>query len=247
MNTALTLKWTRSRGQNHNKMKTVGIIGGMGPEATLDFITRIRRKSAVHKEQDHIHLLVDDNPKINDRNKAILGKGPSAGPEIATMAVRLERAGADFLVMPCNTAHAFSSYVTGSIHVPFVSIITETCNALSPLEVSKVGLLLADGCRAAGLYQEALRQRGIQVVLLDEEHQTELMALIYRIKEGDRNSDVAKSMRRLALLLQEEGAEALVAACTEIPLVLRSEDLDIPLVSSTDVLAQRTVELASDE
>ena len=87
-------------------MKTVGIIGGMGPAATIDFVQRLRRLTPARVDQDHLRLLIDDNPTLPNRNAALAGLGPSPGLQIAGMARGLERAGADFIVMPCNTAHA---------------------------------------------------------------------------------------------------------------------------------------------
>jgi aspartate racemase len=117
-----------------------------------------------------------------------------------------------------------------------------TVDACGDAEV--VGVLATDGCLASGVFQEALAERGRRVILPDEAETAALMRLITRIKAGDAGADVAAGMRVLAEALVASGAEVVIAGCTEIPLVLRADMLDVPLVSSTDALARATVAIA---
>ncbi|HUO02863.1 MAG TPA: amino acid racemase, partial [Rhizomicrobium sp.] len=137
--------------------KNVGIIGGMGPAATVDLMARIIRLSPVRSDQDGIRMLVDNNPHVPDRNKAIAGTGPSPAPVLAAMARGLEAQGAEFLVMACNTAHAFEQSIREAVRIPFLSIIQETIDAarMSSSPPRRVALLAAAGCLDAGLYQKA--------------------------------------------------------------------------------------------
>ena len=105
--------------------KIAGILGGMGPEATVDFIKKVIDKTNAKIDQDHIQMLIDHNPKVPNRHAAINGEGENIGPHLAKMALGLERAGADFLVMVCNTAHAFQADIQASVTIPFVSIVDE--------------------------------------------------------------------------------------------------------------------------
>jgi aspartate racemase len=228
------------------KRKTVGVLGGMGPDATVDFMTKVIAMTPADKDQDHIHMLVDHNPAVPNRQVAILGDGEDPGPALAAMAMRLEKAGADFLVIPCNTAYVFEQSITDAVGIPLISIIDETIAAL-PKKCSVAGLLATDGCLRAGVYQRALKSRGIGAVELAGDDMQELMNLVYAIKAGDTGAAIADTMRALAEVLVVRGADAIVAGCTEIPLVLDNSMLDVPLISSTDVLAQRTVQLAIPE
>ena len=226
--------------------KVVGVLGGMGPDATVDFMTKVIALTPADKDQDHIHMLVDHNPTVPNRQDAILGDGEDPGPAMAAMARRLEDAGAEFLVMPCNTAYVFEQSIIDAVSIPLVSIIEETILAL-PDDCSKVGLLATDGCLKARVYQDAMEKKGIEPIEPDGDDMQELMGLIYAIKAGDTGAAVSDTMRALAEELVKRGAGAIVAGCTEIPLVLEDSMLKVPLISSTDVLAAKTVELAIPE
>jgi aspartate racemase len=226
--------------------KVVGVLGGMGPEATVDFMTKVIALTPADKDQDHIRMIIDHNPTIPSRQDAILADGEDPGPELAAMARRLEAAGADFLVIPCNTAYAFRQSVIEAVDIPLVSIINETVAAL-PDDCSAVGLLATEGCLRAGVYQAAISQIGVEGVEPTRDELQELMQSVYAIKAGDTGEAVAAPLRKLANALVDRGANAVIVGCTEIPLVLSKEDLDVPLLSSTDILAERTVQLALSE
>lgn len=225
---------------------TVGVLGGLGPEATLDFFAKVLALTAARTDQEHLHLLIDDNPKVPNRNLAIAGTGPSAGPALVAMARRLEMAGADFLVMACNTAHYYEPDIRAAVAIPFVSIIEETCAALAVRVpgARQLGVLAAGGCRQAGLYDRALRARGIEPVVPDEAEQARFMECMYAIKGGDRGPAIKAGVAELGQRLIARGAEAVIAACTEVPLVLVDGDLTCPLVDSTAILAEATVAYA---
>lgn len=226
--------------------KVVGVLGGMGPEATVDFMAKVIALTPGERDQDHLHMLVDHNPAVPNRQEAILGGGEDPGPAMAAMAKRLEAAGADFLVIPCNTAYVFERSIRNVVGIPLVSIIDETIAAL-PGDCAAVGLLATDGCLRAGVYQRGLEERGLQAIEPTDADMQQLMRTVYAIKAGDTGPDVAKSMCRLANALVEAGAGAVIAGCTEIPLVLDETMLDVPLLASTDILAARTVQLATEE
>lgn len=219
------------------------MLGGMGPDATVDFMAKVIAATPASKDQDHVRLLVDQNPKVPSRQAAQASEGEDPGPAMAAMAKGLESAGADFLVMPCNTAHAFADQVQNAVSIPLVSIIDVTVDACR--EYGEIGVLTTRGCLDAGLYQAALAAAGLDVVLQDEAEIAELMRLVTAIKAGDQGEDVARDMRSLAVALVDRGAKAVIAACTEIPLVLTPDMLDVPLVSSTDILAETTVAIAT--
>ena len=215
----------------------------MGPDTTVDFMAKVIAATPAARDQDHARLLVDQNPALPNRQDALLGDGDDPGPEMAAMALGLERAGADFLVMPCNTAHAFAPAIRGAVAIPLVSIIDVTVDACRGHEV--VGVMATEGCVKARLYQEALSAAGIRPILPDDESIEEITRLEFAIKLGDRSPELSAGMQALAKSLIAQGAGALVAACTEIPLVLSQDMLDVPLVSSTDMLARVTAAICA--
>lgn len=227
--------------------RLVGVIGGMGPEATVDFMSRVIAATPAEADQDHIRMLVEHNPRVPSRQSAMRGEGEDPGAVLASIAARLEAGGADFIVMPCNLAHAWAGEIRSALSIPFVSIVEETVSCtLRHDHGAAIGLLTTPGCFAAGLYQEALADH--ELVLQSTDELAETMRFVARIKAGDKSDQVARGLRGLADKLLARGAQVLIAACTEFPLVLDASMFTVPLISSTDVLAEATVALAlSDE
>lgn len=219
----------------------------MGPEATVDFMARVIAATPAQNDQDHIRMLVEHNPRIPSRQDGVRGAGDDPGSMLAAIAARLQIGGADFIVMPCNLAHAWTRDIESAVSIPFVSIVNETvARALQHSNGRAIGLLTTPGCFSAGLYQDALA--GQELVLQSGEELAAAMAYVSRIKAGDKSSKVVDGLRGLAEALQARGAHTLIAACTEFPLVIDESMFTVPFISSTDVLAEKTVELAlSDE
>ena len=229
--------------------RIVGVLGGMGPDATVDFMSKVIAATPADRDQDHVHMIVDHNPKVPNRQDAILGGGEDPGLALAAMAARLEMAGADFLVIPCNTAYVFSNSVTAVTDIPLLSIIDVTIAAIAERRpgAKMVGVLATDGCLRAKVYQDALAGQGIEAILPSEQEVSEFMKLVGKIKSGEQNDAVANKMAGIANALVGRGAQAVIAGCTEVPLVLNSAMLDVPLISSTDVLAEQTAAIARGE
>ena len=166
---------------------------------------------------------------------------------LADGALKLQNAGADFIVMPCNTAHMFSDDIKTRINIPFIHIVDETINEITAYFPDKksVGIMATSACINAKIYQDGLTVNNKKFHLPSESYQDECMKSIFDIKEGTEISNPADSMYKIANHLTEKGAEILIAGCTEIPLVLKNEDLNVPLISSTEVLAIKTIEYAN--
>jgi len=220
-------------------VKTLGVLGGMGPAATFEFCARLTAAIPAARDQDHPHILVDCDPRVPDRNAAQRDAGPSPGPYLGNMARTLAAAGADVLAMPCNTAHRYRAEIEAAAPGALVDMIEATADAAAIIRPRTVGVLAVDGCLAAGLYQEALAARGAACLLLDVADQRAFMDLVYRIKGNRIGADERGAMQALAGRLV--GAEAVIAGCTEIGLVLSAGDFAVPLVDSTDALVAATV------
>lgn len=227
--------------------KTVGVIGGLGPAATLDFFDRILKRTKAVRDQDHLRLIIDNNTKVPDRNAASKGEGPSPGAVIAASARGLQDAGAEFVVMACNAAHAYEGEIRAALTVPFISMIDETVKTVAGLGAKRAGVLAADPCLRANLYQDGLKKVGIEPVLLPDDSQRTFMELIYRIKSGDTGDVVRRSMATLAKKLEAKDVDVILAGCTEVPIVLTADDIDAELVNATDVLVEKTILFAGAE
>ena len=225
------------------RSKLVGVLGGMGPDATVDFMSKVIAATSARRDQDHVRMLVDHNPGVPDRQRAILGGAEDPAPALAAMAARLEAAGADLLVIPCNTAYVFRDAVAAATSIPLLSIVDVTVAEVTRRVpgIEAVGVLATAGCLAGGVYQRALAAAGIDAGMPSEDELDVLMQLVYAIKGGQHDQASGPAMARLADALHERGAEAVIAGCTEIPLVLGQQMLSVPWISSTDALARATV------
>ena len=220
--------------------KILGVLGGMGPAATLDFLAKLQAATPVKREQDHLRVLVDINPKVPDRN---VGDADPA-PVLAAMAVGLREAGAQVLAIACNTAHAYADEVRAS-GLPLVDMLEAAGLAAKARGATPVGVL-GTGL-ALGLYRDRFSHMGLEVVMLDDHEQVEFMALLYRVKHGDLGPMSRETMAALAHRLVGKGAQTVVAGCTEVPLVLSASDLSVPFLDATEALAQRCVAVCLDQ
>ena len=225
----------------------IGVIGGMGPAATIDFMAKVLRHSQASAscEQDNVRMIVDSNPALPDRNAAIARTGPSPALELTRMARGLDIAGADFLVMPCNAAHAFADAVIGATPLPFLHLIEEAVDAVTEDHPAarRIGVLAVSGAVHARLYEKALEARGLEPIVPDPDQRARFMDAIWRIKAGALD-EAREGVRAAADQLIAQGAEVIVAGCTEVPLVIQPGDLPVPLIDATDVLAARAVAVA---
>jgi aspartate racemase len=223
----------------------VGILGGMGSEATVDLFAKIVRATPVSKDQDHLRIIIDNNPRIPDRQQAILEGGPSPAPMLIETAKNLVAAGADFIVVPCNTAHYWIEDIRGAVTIPVVNMIEETAKEISRSypTVKSVGIMAASGILKAGLYQKQLSGMGIKAISPRDDDQARLMDAIYSVKAGDLSAPSVTAIE-VGQKLVKAGADAIIAGCTEVPLILKTADLPIPVIDATLVLAKRAVEIA---
>lgn len=230
-------------------MLTVGVLGGMGPAATLDFMAKALKAGEGPREQDNLRLIVDCNPKVLDRNAALSGDGPSPGPALGAMARGLEAAGADFLVMACNAAHAWQGDIEAATALPFVSIVEETCRWLGEHEPPgrRIGLMAAEACLESNLYQDALARAGLAAVAPAPDEAARFMDALFRFKAGDLGPEPRAAMWDCAQALIADGAQVILAACTEVPLLLDGGALAVPFIDATQILALRTVAYARGE
>ena len=231
--------------------KTIGILGGMGPEATIYLFRLIVKLTGANKDQEHIPIIVWNNPHIPDRTAAILGQGPSSLPFLIEGAVFLEKAGANLILMPCVTAHYYYKEIIKNIATPFLNLLEETANYLHQelRRVRKVGLLATDGTIQSGLFQELFEKSGVDVVIPDPGKQNLVMKALYQkdgIKAGFKDHPREMILHVLHHLL-EKNVEAVIAGCTEIPLVLNQFDMPVLFLDPLRILAEKSIREAGYE
>jgi len=215
-------------------MKPVGILGGMGPEATILLMQRLLRAVPARDDADHIPLIVHQNPAVPSRiARLIEGQGEDPGPVLAAMARDLEAAGAKALAMPCNTAHAFVPQIIAASSLPFLDMRTATVAMLPP---GRVGMLASPAVRLTGVFDEAIKSTGIEPVWPQDEGP--VLALIRRIKAGDTGPGAMAEMARLAEQMADQ-SDHLLIACTELSLL--TDSVVAPFTDSLDCLVSEIV------
>ncbi|MEW6048308.1 MAG: amino acid racemase [Bacillota bacterium] len=231
------------------RWKTIGILGGMGPEATVDLFARIVRLVPAQRDQDHPRIIIDSNSRIPDRTAAIKGEGESPRPALIETAANLERAGAELIAMPCNSAHFWYAEIAAAVHIPVLNMVRLTAEAArrklaGSAPHGPVLILATTGTISSGLYQRAFDEIGLRTVVPPADAQDKVMEAIYLVKGGKAGQARPLALEVLAELSRTLKLSAVVLGCTELPLILSQGDTEIPLIDSTEVLARATVEQA---
>ncbi len=232
-----------------NNRSVVGILGGMGPAATGDLYLKIIAATPADVDQDHIPVIIYSDPRVPDRTDALLHDGPDPVPWLVRGARQLGLLGVSFIVIPCNTAHAFLDQVEPQIDTPVLSMLDTAADAIAEgyPGVRRVGLLATTGTIRSGIYQNALKRRGIEVIVPDDELLEHcVMPAIRAVKANNYHESVRSRLVEAADYLESRGAHAVLAACTEIPVVLSADDINLPLIDATDELAKAVVREALD-
>lgn len=220
--------------------KVAGILGGMGPEATVDLMQRIIRLTSAKDDIDHVRCIVDNNPKVPSRIKAIIeGTGENPGPVMADMGRRLETWGADFLVIPCNTAHYYYEHVREAVGIPVIHLIDLVVSHVRNTPSRRIGILASTAVLMTGLYEKRLKAHDLEAVYPDPEFQEKLLDVIKRVKSGDTGLQVHKEFCSICEHLAGKGAHVGVLACTELGVI--GHDLPINTIDATEILAQEIV------
>jgi aspartate racemase len=234
----------------------VGIVGGVGPAATVDFIDKIVRNTSARRDQDHIKLVLEHNPQIPDRTASLVAGG--VDPTIALYATckKLEAADADLIAIPCNTAHAFVERIQPYLRIPILNMMFETVQHILRRHpgCGVVGLLATDGTLESGVYHEAVVKAGLRLVIPDAARQRMVMEAIYApwgVKAGHTAGRAREDLiAAIAHLVRDQGAELIILGCTELPLLVAQTEgfpvagQRVAIIDPTEILACKCVELA---
>lgn len=223
-------------------MKTLGVIGGLGPLASAYFMELLVAVTDAKTEQEHVNAILMSLPSIPDRTAFILGQSKhSPAPCMMQAAKTLASLDVSFLCAPCITSHYFYEEISHSVSVPFLNMISITGEALTRENVQKVGLLATTGTVKTGIFQKELSQRNISLLLPDRMEQEDVMHLIYQnLKAGEPFE--RKRFEWVASSLKKKGAQKIILGCTELSLVQKEMKLDDCFVDPLTLLAVAAVQ-----
>ncbi|MDD4503683.1 MAG: amino acid racemase [Clostridiaceae bacterium] len=221
--------------------RVLGIVGGMGPLATVKLLEKIVMLTDAKCDQDHLHIIVDNNTSIPDRTSYLIGAGEDPREYLIHSAKLLCTMGADYLIMPCNTAHYFYSDIVKEINIPFLHMIEETARKIKSdnPESVKVGLLATEGTCKTGVYDDIFREYGMQVIKPSIEKQKYVSDIIYGIKEN-RGIDIG-SFLSAAEELKAAGCETFVLGCTELSVLHAQHKLQGNFVDPMEIIARSAI------
>lgn len=229
-------------------MKTIGIIGGMGPLAAARLFQRIVILTKATCDNEHIPLIIDNNTCIPDRTRHILGIGENPEGEMVKSAKRLEAMGADAIIIACNTAHYYYASIAAAVSIPVINMVEETAKYIikSFPEVKCAGLLATEGTCKAGIYSRVFENSGLGLILPEPEEQKHIMDLIYDIKSYGEDIE-PENARKVVSSMEGRGAQLMILGCTELPIVFSKYDICDKFVDSLDVLAMSAISFAGKE
>lgn len=223
----------------------IGILGGMGPEATVYLFDLIIKLTKVERDSDHIPVIIYSNPKIPDRTEAIIKNGPSPVPLLIEGVKFLERAKVDIIVMPCITAHHFYPEIIKGLKTPFLNLLDETVKYVEnkKKDIKRLGLLATTGTVKTSLFQNHFERGNREIILPDRDDQLLLMDAIYG-KEGIKagyKEEPKKLIKEIVEHLVYERAQAIIAGCSEVPLVLKDDDISIPFIDPLRIITFQSI------
>lgn len=201
---------------------TIGILGGMGPAATADMLEKFVYLRDASCDQQHIPLIVSSIPDIPDRTACLLSGGPSPYHYLERYLHMLEEAGAECIVIPCNTAHYWFEDLRAVAKVEMISILDATLGEIPP-SVKRVGLLATNATLATGLYQKKATAQGLTLIPPEETGQEQVMQAIYALKSGDKPAAEKLLFPQIERLISR-GAQRIIMGCTEIPLIVSGHE-----------------------
>ena len=230
------------RTENHRE-GVLGVLGGMGPQATNTFYQRLIDRTQAEKDQEHLQVLIWSDAKIPDRTAGILAGAEEAEKVYQALlagAKLLEGAGCTVRAIPCNTSHYFADRLQGQLKIPLIHMIRETAAFIAAQGKRKVGILATDGTVRTGIYQTALTAAGLTPVTLPEDLQKTVMSIIYdEIKRGETGS--REKFGEIDAWLRQAGCDCAILGCTELSVYRVLHSLPPFYIDAMEVLAEQAI------
>ena len=229
--------------------QAVGVIGGVGPMATVYYMQRVIEMTKAGCDQEHLHVIIDSNTNIPDRTEALIHGGADPTEQMTQSARRLAEAGAELIVMPCNTAHYFLPQLQAETKLPFLSMLEATAKACAKFYPGKTAAVLATkGTLATGLYEKALEKEGVAFIIPDDAEKDTLMHLIYDVVKASKSlAPEEETWKELLEGLRRKGADYFILGCTELPIVADTLPEDGPFIDPTAELAKAAIRFCGYE
>jgi aspartate racemase len=226
-------------------MSTIGVFGGMGPSATVDFMDKLVQLTPAKRDQEHVPVIVASLPHIHDRSRFILGQGPDPLPLLLKGIALLNGAGVGVIAIPCNSSHHWYEQMCQASKAPILHIARSCVAAIAQDDAQRVAIFATRGALASGFYQRALQERGIAFLVPDPESAQPLVDdCIREVKAADFAASGA-SLGQAFELARRQGATTVIMGCTEIPIAARhTEPQGLRLVDSSLELARASVNYA---
>jgi len=229
-------------------MRRVGILGGMGPEATILLQQKIIAGVVARDDADHIPLIVDQNPQVPSRIRHLIERtGPDPAPVLADMARRLVAGGAEALAMPCNTAHHYAPAIRAAVAVPFLDMIALSAAHAAALAGpgGQIGILASPAVRKVALFEPALARYGLTATYPEDE--AAMLAAIRQIKSGGPLAPAETTLRRASDELLARGAAVQMIACTEFSLIAGAVSPEAAVFDTLDQLVAGILSFAKND
>lgn len=221
--------------------KTLGIVGGVGPLATMFIGEMIVRRTKAAKDQDHVNSIITNNTRIPDRTAFIMGRSDdNPVPVMIDDMAKLSSIGAEIIIIPCNTAHTFYDELQMGSPVPVIHMIRETMKRAAQQGAVKVGVLATTGTVTSKVYQQAANEYGLEPVLPSPEIQEKVMSIIYDNVKAGKNAD-KDTWREIVNHMENQGCDRVVLGCTELSIVKKEINLPDFYLDSLIVLAETAI------
>ncbi|RLQ91876.1 amino acid racemase [Planomicrobium sp. Y74] len=221
--------------------KTLGIVGGVGPLATMFIGEMIVRRTKAAKDQDHVNSIITNNTRIPDRTAFIMGRSQDDPvPVMVADMEKLSSIGAEIIIIPCNTAHTFYEELQQGSPVPVIHMIRETMNRAAEQGAKKVGILATTGTVTSKVYQHAAEEYGLEPVLPNQEIQEKVMSIIYDNIKAGKNAD-RSNWRDIVNYMENQGCDRVILGCTELSIVKKEMELPEFYLDSLIVLAETAI------
>lgn len=222
----------------------LGIVGGMGPLATCELFRKIIGFTDADKDQEHLHIIIDNNTKIPDRTDYILGKGEDPRTELIRSIIKLETMGVDYIAIPCNTAHYFYDDIVRYTKVKILNMIYETANFLKEKNPKDKDYLLlsTEGTYKAEVYEKTFNSLGLDVLIPNDEDKKTIMKWIYGVKSSEFNVSLGEFESLVNKYMKNKDIPIIIG-CTELSVLVERIGLTKKYFDPMTILAKRCVEL----
>lgn len=226
------------------KEKVLGVLGGVGPLATIYFADLVVKMTDAKTDQEHIAMVILNHSSIPDRTEYIMDKSkPNPLPVMVNDAKMLEEDSCDYIVIPCNTAHYFYDEIQKSVSIPIINILEETvkyCEKTIP-DIKRIGVLATDGTIKSMAYQNIIEKHGLECIVPSQEDQQSVMNIIYNQVKAGKEVDIFE-FHRIIGDLKKLGCDAVILGCTELSIIKKDFEINREdIVDSMECLARSSI------